>query len=225
MWTVEYVYDVNGIVILRTETDHGTSTPTSEQFIYDIGSQPGGLGGLDGLVLVLDADGGVANGDVTRRILHGGRVDQVLAEESAADGVLWSVTDHLGSIRGWLSYNSVSDETTVAAWLTYSAFGEVLSAIAVGGTPQVSWLHSYTGRWVSEDPIGFAAGDVNLVRYVANGPIGARDPSGLASFPQMAPGANWGGTANRYSGYDPTTDPVNVHLGESPRGGLRTSSG
>jgi uncharacterized protein RhaS with RHS repeats len=36
------------------------------------------------------------------------------------------------------------------------------------------------GRWLSEDPIGFEAGDANKVRYVGNGPINATDPSGLA---------------------------------------------
>ncbi|MDH2352296.1 RHS repeat-associated core domain-containing protein [Bradyrhizobium sp. SSUT112] len=34
------------------------------------------------------------------------------------------------------------------------------------------------GRFVSEDPIGLAGGDVNLYRYVGNNPLGATDPSG-----------------------------------------------
>jgi hypothetical protein len=41
------------------------------------------------------------------------------------------------------------------------------------------WYDPGTGRWISEDPIGFAAGDANLYRYVGNGGTGARDPSGL----------------------------------------------
>ena len=35
-------------------------------------------------------------------------------------------------------------------------------------------------RWLSVDPIGFAAGDRNLYRYVGNTPITVVDPSGLA---------------------------------------------
>ncbi|MHC1727321.1 MAG: RHS repeat-associated core domain-containing protein [Syntrophobacteraceae bacterium] len=35
------------------------------------------------------------------------------------------------------------------------------------------------GRFISEDPIGFAGGDVNLYGYVANDPINAIDPFGL----------------------------------------------
>ncbi|HJT76365.1 MAG TPA: RHS repeat-associated core domain-containing protein [Gemmataceae bacterium] len=35
-----------------------------------------------------------------------------------------------------------------------------------------------TGRWTSEDPIGFDAGDADLYRYVKNDPTGATDPTG-----------------------------------------------
>lgn len=36
------------------------------------------------------------------------------------------------------------------------------------------------GRFTTTDPLGFAAGDPNLYRYVGNGPTNATDPSGLA---------------------------------------------
>ena len=35
------------------------------------------------------------------------------------------------------------------------------------------------GRWLSNDPIGFEAGDVNTFRYVGNGPGNGLDPQGL----------------------------------------------
>jgi hypothetical protein len=38
------------------------------------------------------------------------------------------------------------------------------------------------GRWTSEDPIAFGAGDSNLYRYVENDPSNFRDPSGLAQY-------------------------------------------
>ena len=41
------------------------------------------------------------------------------------------------------------------------------------------WYDPLAGRWISEDPIGFAAGDANLYRYVGNEVTGAVDPSGL----------------------------------------------
>ncbi|MCC7349479.1 MAG: hypothetical protein IT446_02825 [Phycisphaerales bacterium] len=41
------------------------------------------------------------------------------------------------------------------------------------------------GRFTSRDPLGFAAGDANLYRYVHNDPINSVDPTGLA--PLVAP--------------------------------------
>lgn len=39
-------------------------------------------------------------------------------------------------------------------------------------------LDKRTGRWMTQDPIGFEGGDVNLYRYVRNNPIRFTDPSG-----------------------------------------------
>ena len=44
------------------------------------------------------------------------------------------------------------------------------------------WYDSKVGRWISKDPIGFAAGDANLYRYVGNHPTTKTDPSGLYSI-------------------------------------------
>jgi RHS repeat-associated protein len=41
------------------------------------------------------------------------------------------------------------------------------------------YLDSFTGKFISEDPIGFGGGDVNLSRYVGNSPIKYTDPLGL----------------------------------------------
>ncbi len=41
------------------------------------------------------------------------------------------------------------------------------------------WHDSKAGRWISKDPIGFAAGDANLYRYAGNSPTNFLDPNGL----------------------------------------------
>ncbi len=41
------------------------------------------------------------------------------------------------------------------------------------------YYDQHTGRFISEDPIGFVGGDVNLYAYVQNNPINLIDPSGL----------------------------------------------
>ena len=44
------------------------------------------------------------------------------------------------------------------------------------------------GRFLSEDPIGFAGGDANLYRYVGNSPTNFTDPSGLQqASPEFTP--------------------------------------
>ena len=48
------------------------------------------------------------------------------------------------------------------------------------------WYDPAQGRWLSQDPLGFSAGDVNLYRYVGNGTIGATDPSGLEEYNRYA---------------------------------------
>jgi len=40
------------------------------------------------------------------------------------------------------------------------------------------YLDPTTGRWTTQDPLGFAAGDANLYRYVGNTPTMLVDPSG-----------------------------------------------
>jgi uncharacterized protein RhaS with RHS repeats len=44
------------------------------------------------------------------------------------------------------------------------------------------------GKWLSQDPIGFTAGDSNLYRYVGNSPADGTDPLG-EQFAPYGPGA------------------------------------
>ncbi len=48
-----------------------------------------------------------------------------------------------------------------------------------------------TGRWLSDDPISFRAGDANLYRYVGNSPTNATDPSGLDAGTSIEIGQTW----------------------------------
>ena len=45
------------------------------------------------------------------------------------------------------------------------------------------------GRFISEDPLGFGGGDVNLFAYVQNEPINWIDPLGLSDLDLTAPGS------------------------------------
>ncbi|MCG8649917.1 MAG: RHS repeat-associated core domain-containing protein, partial [Pirellulales bacterium] len=130
------------------------------------------------------------DGNVTDRYLWAGGVDQLLAQDGAGVGESphWTLTDHLGSVR------DIVDENASLSHTDYDAFGNVEGAAAdllfgytsrpYDGATELQnnhhrWYDSQSGRWISQDPIGFAAGDANLYRYVGNGPTTKTDPSGL----------------------------------------------
>ncbi|MCI0357229.1 MAG: HNH endonuclease [Planctomycetaceae bacterium] len=143
------------------------------------------------------------DGDLSHRYLwNPATIDQILADESvssllSAGEVLWPLSDHLGTPRDLASYDDALDETTIANHRVYNSFGLVTSetnssvTTIVGFTGAIyeaatglnyhraRWLDLATGRWMSEDPIGFSGGDANLGRYVENGATSATDPSGL----------------------------------------------
>nr|WP_250564781.1 RHS repeat-associated core domain-containing protein [Adonisia turfae] len=124
--------------------------------------------------------------------MHGPNVDQILAEETANGDVRWALTDHQGSVR-----DVIDNQGTVLNHITYNSFGQVTSET----NPDIDFRFGYTGReldeatglmyyraryydpavgtFVSEDPLGFDAGDANLYRYVFNSPTNFTDPSGL----------------------------------------------
>jgi len=56
------------------------------------------------------------------------------------------------------------------------------------------------GRFISKDPLGFAAGDLNVLTYVGNNPINLVDPLGLW---QVELGAAWGYGGKVRFGHDP----------------------
>jgi RHS repeat-associated protein len=118
-------------------------------------------------------------------------VDQVLAEELADGQVRWALTDHQGTVR-----DVVDSQGNILNHISYDSFGNLTNE----SNPDVDFRFGYTGReldeetgqyyyraryydagvgrFISEDPIGFEAGDPNLYRYVGNSPANYTDPSG-----------------------------------------------
>jgi RHS repeat-associated protein len=102
------------------------------------------------------------------------------------------LADHQGSIR-----QIVDNTGSLLNQITYDSYGNITSQ----SNPSVTFRFGYTGRewdsetgqyyyraryydagvgrFISQDPIGFAAGDANLYRYVGNSPTNFTDPSGL----------------------------------------------
>jgi hypothetical protein len=61
----------------------------------------------------------------------------------------------------------------------HGAFGVGVPEFAAMRYGRARWYDPARGRFVSRDPVGFAAGDANLYRYVRNTPPGTSDPLGL----------------------------------------------
>lgn len=140
------------------------------------------------------------DGSIRSRFLHGPEVDMVLAEQTYSSGTagqpLWQLTDHLGTVRG-IAQSQSNGTVSVVNRLRYDAFGKPLSQSDATKQPRFGFAgrdmepagglnynrHRYyspdQGRFISQDPIGFAGGDANLYRYVGNKPTMATDPSGL----------------------------------------------
>ena len=135
---------------------------------------------------------------------HGEQIDQPLAMERGGQNYFYHI-DHLGSVR------LLTDAAgAVANRYDYDAFGnlEATSFETIvnpfGFTARErdaeSGLMFYRaryydpriGRFISEDPIGFAGEDLNLYRYVYNGSVNMIDPTGTYILSTILLGAKAG---------------------------------
>ncbi len=133
-----------------------------------------------------------AAGNVLARYLFGDGTDEIIARFRPGDGTAWYLTDHLGTVR-----DLVDAAGQLINHLDYNSFGQIIAqSNALFGDRFTytgrEWdpgtgLYYYRARYydpvlkrfLSQDPLGFAAGDANLYRYVGNNPLGATDPSGM----------------------------------------------
>ena len=187
---MEYTYDLFERRIARqVDADGAAGFETTQRFVYD------------GEDLIL-AFSGPTNA-LTNRHLYGPATDEILADEQLstttgiAGTVTWSLGDHLGTIRDLVQYNATTGTTTVVNHVRYDTFGQIVSQTNSQFQPwfaytgrewdpaaglyfyRARWYDPRAGRFTSEDPLGFAAGDVNLSRYVGNGATLWVDPSGM----------------------------------------------
>jgi RHS repeat-associated protein len=100
----------------------------------------------------------------------------------------------MGSIKG-----TADNDGTLLSQTNYDAFGKQNgSASYLGFTGRehdsetgliyyrARYMDPVLGRFTSEDPIGFAAGDFNVARYVGNSPLNWVDPSGNVTAKEYA---------------------------------------
>ncbi len=196
-YTKHYVYNVYDQLIYEYRVDADTPAVKDNETVYIV------QGGQR--VAVLEKTAG--SYDVTHLLLPDPTGNRMLAEQyinGATSHTIWPLHDQQGTVIAAISDDWLSDQDDVQHF-KYDAYGllkfdteqdpslanRLVSLHAGRDWDSVSELYYNRARWydpamqrfISQDPLGFAAGDTNLYRYCGNSPTNATDPSGMtASF-------------------------------------------
>ena len=192
-WSATYKYDAFSN---RIETDidsdgAGIGSPVVTKFVLDGWKASNGhLAGNDNWDVLADLNSG---GSLETRYLRGDVTDQLFAElayNGSSFTPSWTLTDIRGSVRNVIDNSATSQDS-----INYDAFGNILAGEThPGNRGSYAWTgrqldvetglqynraryyDSTTGRWMTQDPLGFDAGDSNLYRYVNNQADGCHGP-------------------------------------------------
>ncbi len=190
-----YTWDYrNRLTEVTVKTSAGT-TLQDDKFTYDVEDRRIGKSTLSGGQSWTAYDGVNpyadfnSSGSLTYRYLYGDAADFLLARYDGTN-TIWYLTDKLGSVRLLVDKSANIQDT-----ITYDTFGNIKTETGTGDRFKFTgreWdseigLYYYRaryysatiGRFISEDPSGFKAGDSNTFRYVANNPTFQGDPTGL----------------------------------------------
>ena len=194
-----YEFDFRNRLVRVTETDGLGQVRTDVRFVYDVFDRRivktvGGQSVVtvyDGEHAWADYDG---NGVAVTRYLFGDRTDEILARHQSDTGTAWYLTDTLGSVRiltdgvgqtisrtDYGSFGEILVQTNLAASDRYTFTGREYDAEIGTYYYRARYYDAVSGRFMSEDPIRFVAGDANLNRYVDNIPTRYVDPTGTTS--------------------------------------------
>jgi len=192
----EYKYDVFGNRSEKDIDEDGDGTIDAVQkFAYDGWNPAKGAGvGLENWDVWAEL---AADGSLTTRYFRGDAFDQLFARldnDGSTLSPFWYLSDHLGSIRdivdgsGTLkdaikydSFGNITEETDPSFGGRYGWTGREIDKEIDLQFNRARYYDPTIGRWISQDPLGFDAGDSNLYRYVKNQPGTNVDPSGLES--------------------------------------------
>jgi RHS repeat-associated protein len=125
-------------------------------------------------------------------------IDNKLSQNNYA-GTQYFIQDHLGSTVGLAdssgsltaqtNYDSFGNATNSYFPTRYQFTGREYQGLFGLQYSRARWYDPNLGRFISEDPSGFAGGDINLYGYVWNNPLGFTDPTGLDGWGNDA--ADW----------------------------------
>lgn len=195
-------------MIQRDQYNTSTGTTTVTRFANQIVGLSPGQQGTGGTAPVW-ADLNGSNQIETRR-LYLSAIDAVFARFGLDGSEAWYLSDHLGSIRGLMNNSGTLIDT-----IAYDAYGNITSEsspasgdqfkFASGQYDSMTGLELFgrryydlsDGRWTSQDPLGFKAGDTVCIANAGNAPIawlslGPISVDGNASIGTGGPGLKVG---------------------------------
>jgi RHS repeat-associated protein len=152
------------------------------RYIYDAGGN-----------ILAEAD---ENNTITRYYIYGRGLiamvspaqqqDQVFCYHFNAVGSTIAITDNAGAIVNSYVYDPfgkiANQHETVQQPFTFVGQYGVMTEQNGFYYMRARYYDPNVGRFISEDPIGFEGGDVNLYAYAGNNPVMMIDPSGKAAF-------------------------------------------
>jgi RHS repeat-associated protein len=193
--TAAYTYDgLNRRVAEAIDGYYPSHTSTTRYFVYD---------GSAVLMEFLDPDGaaGAAAPAPAVAYLRGVTAGVILAQDGGSPGsVYWYLADQQGTVRDF-----ITSAGALALHANIDAFGNILALSNTNtglnhffdGQEWDGAIGLYhlgaryydpnLGRFMSQDPMGLAAGDSNLYRYAGNDPVNRADPTGMWSQPSQGP--------------------------------------
>jgi RHS repeat-associated protein len=171
-------YSKHDILGNRIQKSVGLTSPTITKYAYD--ENGNAWADLDN------------SGSLKTRRLYNDAVDSLLAKIDSSGNTTWYLTDILGSVR-----DLANGSGAPVGHREYDPFGKTTSDTFPPNSDRYGWTgrerdaeldlqynraryyDANTGRFLSQDPAGFGAGDPNLYRFVGNNPANATDPTGL----------------------------------------------
>jgi RHS repeat-associated protein len=171
--TTSFTYDFAGNLI--RQTDSGSILNLTRSFVLDE---------LTNVAFESETDG------TSYSVLSGQSIDSHLAIAQSTGQVQYGLTDAINS-----TVATVNQTGSLTSQFEYEPFGQTTGTGSAypfqftGKVPvsnnlyydRARFFNANTGRFISEDPIGFGGGDPNLYRYVFDASTEFLDPYGLVA--------------------------------------------
>jgi RHS repeat-associated protein len=136
-----------------------------------------------------------SSGSLNMRYVDGLAIDELFARTDSSGNTAWYLRDNVGSFYADVTttmvldavvydpYGNLVTETNASEGDRFKFAGMEYDSVTGLYYDHARYYDAAIGRFVSQDPMGFAAGDSNLYRYVTNSPTESTDPTGAIDWP------------------------------------------